>query len=96
MPVLPGSKATFTATLIATDTFEVLPRQPVELRQFDPAVGALVPIAKGITDERGQARFPVDLPTEEDKYKFASYFAGTPDFKADTSPVVEIEIKRPP
>lgn len=95
MPVLPGSKATFTATLVATDTWEVLPRQPVELRQFDPTVGALVPIAKALTDERGQARFAVDLPSEEAKYKFAGYFAGTPDYKADTSPVLEVEIKSP-
>lgn len=94
MPITPGAPATFSITLVAEDTFEPLPGQPVELRLFDPAIGGLRPVAKGITDSTGRAVIPFTLPTAEGKYRFASFFPGTPEFKPDTSPELAIEIKR--
>lgn len=93
MAILPGSPATFMATIVAADTFEPLPGVSVELRKFDPAIGTFRPLLAAATNSQGQAVFSVNLPADPGTYRYQSYYKGSPEFKADSSPDVSVEIK---
>lgn len=95
MPILPGAPAIMRLNLIATDTFEALANQNVELRLFDPAVGTYRPIAKGVTDSTGGMSVALALPTTPGKYRYVAYFPGSPELQADTSPETVVEIALP-
>ena len=95
MPVLPGAPATFRASLVAADTLEPLAGRPVDLQQFDPGIGTFRPISSMTTGGDGTASASLTLPEAPGRYRFRAAFRGAPDFKADSSPEVAVEIKAP-
>ena len=95
MPVLPGAPATFRATLVAADTLQPISGQGVTLDQFDPTIGTFRPISSMTTGGDGAASTSITLPAAPGRYRYRAGFKGTPDFKADSSPEVAVEIKAP-
>jgi len=90
--VRPGAKGVFSATLVDLETYTPLPGREVELQMYDGAIGDYRTINRGTTGPDGMVMWEVEMPTALGTYRFRTRWAGDPEYRADTSPPLRIEV----
>jgi hypothetical protein len=67
----------------------------VQLQQYDPSTGLWNTVASTTTGADGGFTFTLTLPDVEGTIKLRTYFPGSPEYREDASPSLNINIKRP-